>query len=103
MTLPVLEFELRSLIDRAKSGRGNVRREGLQVEIGGVTQRLSLEVIPVGGTESPGSTFIIAFEAMPAAAPETAPEDPDDDAKIADSPIGKRVGRNKGTYSVGDR
>ncbi len=48
MTLPVLEFELRSLIDRAKSSRSDVRREGLQVEIGGVSQRLNLEVIPDG-------------------------------------------------------
>jgi two-component system CheB/CheR fusion protein len=78
MTLPVLEFELRSLIDQAKSSRGQARREGLPVEIGGVNQKLSLEVIPVGGTEIPGSTFIIAFAATPAAVQETAPEDPDE-------------------------
>jgi two-component system, chemotaxis family, CheB/CheR fusion protein len=67
MTLPVLEFELRSLIDRAKSNRGDVRREGLEIEIGGATQSLNLEVIPVGGTGSESASFIIAFEAMPSA------------------------------------
>ncbi len=58
MTLPVLEFELRSLIDRAKSSRGHVRREDLQIEIGGATQRLNLEVIPAGGpkVEAPVSS-----------------------------------------------
>jgi two-component system, chemotaxis family, CheB/CheR fusion protein len=77
MTLPALEFELRSLIDRARSGQGYARREGLQFEIGGTNGGLSLEVISVGGSESLKPAFIIAFEAMPAAALETSSEDAD--------------------------
>jgi two-component system CheB/CheR fusion protein len=78
MTLPVLEFELRSLIDRAKSNRAAVRREGLQIEVGGVGQRLQLEVIPVGRTESQSSSFIVAFEATHHAETNVAPADADD-------------------------
>ena len=63
MLLPGLEFELRSLIDRAKSGHRDVRRENLQIEIGGVLQMLSLEVIPVGRAETQAGTFIVAFAA----------------------------------------
>ena len=75
MLHPGLEFELRPLIDRAKSKRGDVRREGLQIEIGGVTQMLSLEVIPVGGAESQSLGFIIAFEATRTSSPQAASED----------------------------
>jgi two-component system CheB/CheR fusion protein len=74
MTLPVLEFELRSLIDRAKSNRGVARREGLQIEIGGTPQTLNLEIIPVEVAGSQSLSFIIAFEATPAAAPIAMPE-----------------------------
>ena len=74
MTLPALEFELRSLIDRSKSGQGDVRRENLQIEIGGVLQNLRLEVIRVGITETQAGTFIVAFSATTPATPVT-PED----------------------------
>jgi two-component system, chemotaxis family, CheB/CheR fusion protein len=63
MTPPVLEFELRSLIDRAKNNRRHARQEGLEIEIGGTTQSINLEVIPVGGTGSESASFIIIFEA----------------------------------------
>ena len=76
MTLPALEFDLRSLINRAKSGEGVVRRDGLHIEVAGVSQNLSLEVIPVSGAES--ATFIIAFLAMPPSPRANPPEDPDD-------------------------
>ena len=76
MTLPALEFDLRSLINRAKSGEGVVRRDGLQIEVAGVSQNLSLEVIPV--SEADSAIFIIAFLAMPPAPRATLPEDPDD-------------------------
>jgi two-component system CheB/CheR fusion protein len=82
MTLPVLEFELRSLIDRAKTSRDEVRREGLQIEIGGTTHTLSLEVIPVGGTGSQSSSFIIAFEATSTAPPEATSENSGDATKL---------------------
>ena len=75
MLHPGLEFELRPLIDRAKTNRGDVRREGLQIEIGGVTQMLSLEVIPFGGAESQSLGFIIAFEATRTSSPQAASED----------------------------
>jgi two-component system CheB/CheR fusion protein len=76
MTLPALEYELRSLINRAKSGAGVVRREGVQVDVGGISQNLSLEIIPVWGAES--STFIIAFLAMPPITRTKLSDDPDD-------------------------
>ena len=78
MTIPVLEFELRALIERANSNRGNLRREGLQIETGGATQTLSLEVIPVRGTGNESAFFIIVFESTPAAAREIASESADD-------------------------
>jgi two-component system CheB/CheR fusion protein len=65
MTPPVLEFELRSLIDRAKSSRADALREGLEIEIGGAARSINLEVIPVGGTGSESASFIIVFEAAP--------------------------------------
>ena len=40
MTLPALEFEFRTLIDQAKNNQRGVHREGLQVDIGGIPQRL---------------------------------------------------------------
>lgn len=82
MTLPVLEFELRSLIDQAKCSRGVVQRKGLQIEIGGTTQTLSLEVIPIGGTGNQSPSFIIAFEPTPAAPPTSAPEGTNDPQKL---------------------
>src|SRR5271165_148639 len=75
MLHPGLEFELRPLIDRAKSNRSNVRREGLQIEIGGAAQMLSLEVIPVGGVGSQCLGFIIAFETTRTSSPQVASED----------------------------
>ncbi len=78
MTLPVLEFELRSLIERATSSQANARREGVPIEIGGATQRLSLEVIPVGGAGRRSSSFIITFEATPNTTPTAVPKDADD-------------------------
>jgi two-component system, chemotaxis family, CheB/CheR fusion protein len=65
MTHPVMEFELRSLIDGAKSSRSAARREGLEMEIGGATQSINLEVIPVGATGSESTSFIVTFEATP--------------------------------------
>jgi two-component system CheB/CheR fusion protein len=53
-----------------------VRRDGLHIEVAGVSQNLSLEVIPVSGAES--ATFIIAFLAMPPSPRANPPEDPDD-------------------------
>jgi two-component system, chemotaxis family, CheB/CheR fusion protein len=91
MTLPALEFELRSLIDRAKSDRGGARREGLQIEIGGATQTLNLEIIPVEGTGSQSSSFIIAFEATPATAPTTMPEAADDALGLKISQLEKEL------------
>jgi two-component system, chemotaxis family, CheB/CheR fusion protein len=74
MTLPALEFELRSLVHQAKDDQRGVRREGLEVDIGGIPQRVDLEVIPVGGTESQSSSFIIAFVGRPNTTPtEEAP------------------------------
>jgi two-component system, chemotaxis family, CheB/CheR fusion protein len=74
MTLPALEFDLRSLIDQAKNDQHGVHRAGLQVDIGGIPQRVDLEVIPVGGTESQSSSFIIAFVGRPYTIPmEEAP------------------------------
>ncbi len=90
MTPPALEFELRSLIDRATRNRGDARQEGLQVEINGSTQKLSLEVIPVEGTESQNSSFIIAFEAMPFAAPEAA-HDADDPQRLRIAELEKEL------------
>jgi two-component system CheB/CheR fusion protein len=92
MTLPVLEFELRSLIDRAKSSRGVARREGLQIEIGGTSQMLSLEIIPIEAAGSQSLFFIIAFEATPAAAPITMPEAIDDAQKLQIARLEKELG-----------
>jgi two-component system CheB/CheR fusion protein len=82
MILPVLEFELRSLIDRVKSVRSPVRREGLQIDIGGADQMLNLEIVPVRGTQRQSSFFIIAFEAMPTVAFKGGPEDADDPQRL---------------------
>jgi two-component system, chemotaxis family, CheB/CheR fusion protein len=81
MTLPVLEFELRSLIDRAKSNRGDARQEGLEIVIGGSTQSINLEVILVGGTGSESASFIIIFEASLSAPITGASGSTDDDPR----------------------
>jgi two-component system CheB/CheR fusion protein len=91
MTLPALELELRSLIDRAKSNRGRARLEGLQIEIGRSPQTLSLEIIPVDGAGSQSSSFIIAFEARPLAAPTTLPETADDALRLQLSQLEKQL------------
>jgi two-component system, chemotaxis family, CheB/CheR fusion protein len=95
MTIPILEFELRSLIDRAKSIRTNVRREGLQIEIGGTTQMLSLEIVPVAETERETSSFIIAFEATPTDAPKAAPAAADDAQRLRNAQLEKELVANK--------
>jgi two-component system, chemotaxis family, CheB/CheR fusion protein len=82
MTLPVLEFELRSLVDRAKVSRDEVRREGLHIEVGGTILTLNLEVIPVGETGSQSPFFIIAFEATSTPAPEATSENASDAARL---------------------
>jgi two-component system CheB/CheR fusion protein len=91
MTLPGLEFELRALIDQAKSDRHAVRREGLQIEMGGTNQRLGLEVIPIGGTESQGPSFIIAFPTAPAPLPAAPAEDPNDAQRLRISHLEKEL------------
>jgi two-component system, chemotaxis family, CheB/CheR fusion protein len=95
MTPPVLEFELRSLIERAKSSGGNVRREGLQIEIGGAIQMLNLEVVTVGEAERPASSFIIAFEANPTPTTQAAFEGSDDDQKLRIGQLEKELVANK--------
>ena len=82
MTIPVLEFELRSLIEQAGSSQTGVRREDLQIETGGTTQTLSLDVIPVGGTGNQGPFFIITFESEPTAAPEISSQPADDAQRL---------------------
>jgi two-component system CheB/CheR fusion protein len=77
MTVPVLEFELRSLIEQASSSQTAVRREGLQIEVGGTTQMFSLDVVPVGGATDQGAFFIITFKSQPSAAPETSSQHDD--------------------------
>jgi two-component system CheB/CheR fusion protein len=95
MTPTVLEFELRSLIERAKSTGGNVRRQGLQLEIGGATQMLSLEVVPVGEAEGPASCFIVVFEATPAATAKTTFKESDDDQRLRIGQLEKELIANK--------
>ena len=70
---------------------------GLQLEIGGATQMLSLEVIPVGEAEGPASCFIMVFEATPAATAKITFEECGRRSKIAHRSTGERADRQQRT------
>ena len=80
-----------------------MRREGLQIEIGGVTQTLNLEVIPVGGAESQSLGFIIAFEATRTSSPQAASEDTYNAERLRITQLETELVRSKRTSSISDQ